>query len=303
VRGGLFDDRYGFPGDHNLFACPVCGHTFLGSSLTDEELLSLYTDFYPRQTIAIEDFQPPVEIRGLSLWLDGERASAFRWVPRNVRILDIGCGLGETLAYHEGRGCDAHGIDADTNLHRFAEHFALNARVGLFAAKDYPPASFDFVTLDQVLEHSADPRAFIGDVATVLRPGGKAIVTTPNAHGWGARTFGTLWINWHVPYHLQHFSRRSLTFLAEQSGFEIAAIKTITNSRWLQYQFLHMLNRPSNGTPSPFWDPERSPLTVRRGSRRIGAFLNRVKAFHAVTRVADMCGVGDNLVCILRKVA
>jgi hypothetical protein len=35
----------------------------------------------------------------------------------------------------------------------------LNARVGLFHASDYEPESFDYVTLDQVIEHAIDPCA------------------------------------------------------------------------------------------------------------------------------------------------
>jgi SAM-dependent methyltransferase len=298
----LYDDRYGYPGRHALLACRACGHKALGTAFTEAQLSELYGEYYPRGEIRLEDFRPRVELHGFGTWLEGERASAFRWVPENVRVLDVGCGFGETLAYHAARGCDAHGIDADPNLLRVAERYGLNARVGLFHAEDYPPDSFDYVTLDQVIEHAIDPRQLLRDVATVLRPGGIAIVTTPNSNGWGGRLLGRWWINWHVPYHLQQFSRRSLGLLAEDAGLELTSMRTLTNSRWLHYQWIHRFSRPPEGKPSPFWDPKRSGKKKLRGrSIRLGQLLYRWKAFHVVTRSADAVGLGDSYLCFLRK--
>ncbi len=262
---------------------------------------SLYSDFYPRAVLRLDEFRPHVEVRGFRAWLEGERASAFRWVPTGVRILDVGCGFGQTLAYHAARGCDAHGVDPDGNLLRVAERYGLNARVGSFHAKDYEPESFDYVTLDQVIEHAIDPRSSLLDVAAVLRPAGIAIVATPNSNGYGRRLFGRKWINWHVPYHLQQFSRRSLSILAEQSGLRIVSIRTLTNSRWLHYQWLHQFAYPPDGVPSSFWDPQRSPLEMHGLPTKLGYLLYRLKIFHAVTRIADFSGLGDNYLCFLQK--
>lgn len=303
ARRGLYDDRYGYPGSYDLLACDRCGHKHLDATFTGAELASLYTERYPRGTVNIEAFRPHRELHGFGAWLEGEYASAFRWVPHDVRVLDIGCGLGQTLAYHAVRGCDAHGIDPDENLLRVAVAHGLNARVGLFSAADYPAASFDYVTLDQVIEHSADPRALMTDVASVLRPGGTVVVATPNASGFGARLFGRRWINWHVPYHLQQFSRQSLTKLAADCGLDVVSIRTQTNSRWLHYQWLHLASFPPRGVPAPFWDPKRSPLRLPPRSKRIGRWLYRVRAFHVVTRLADAVGQGDNLLCLLKKPA
>ena len=301
VYDDLYDDRYGYPGRQTLFGCRACGHRFLGATFTDDELSALYGEYYPRAVLRLDTFKPFRELHGFRTWLEGEYASAYRWVPKGVSVLDVGCGFGQTLAYHAERGCDAHGIDADANLLRVAERFGLNARVGLFHAEDYEPNRFDYVTLDQVIEHATDPKRFLADVATVLRPGGTVIVSTPNSHSYAARLFGRRWINWHVPYHLQQFSRRSLTMLAEDAGLEVVAFRTQTNTRWLDLQWLHLFSRPPEGVPSPLWDPKRSPNKVPRRPARIGRALYRFKVFHVISRVADSTHIGDNYLCFLRK--
>ena len=56
---------------------------------------------------------------------------------------------------------------------------------------------FDYVTLDQVAEHVTDPLALMRGVARVLKPGGKVVITTPNARSLGARIFRRKWLrNW-----------------------------------------------------------------------------------------------------------
>jgi SAM-dependent methyltransferase len=297
----LHDDRYGYPGRFTIRRCSSCGHRFIDAVFTEPELRSLYSEYYPRGTLNLGEFQPYTEAHGARAWLAGEQASAFRWVPGHVRILDIGCGFGETLAYHEARGCEAHGIDADENVLRVAERYGLNARAGLFHSKDYDPESFDYVTADQVIEHVTSPREFLSGVAAVLRPGGIVVISTPNSGGLGAQLFGRRWINWHVPYHLQQFSRESLRILAGRSGFSVVSLRTITNSKWLGFQWSHVFSAPPHGVRSAFWDRDRSHLAMPRGVERSGALLERARVFQLVTRLADAVGRGDNFLCVLQK--
>jgi 2-polyprenyl-3-methyl-5-hydroxy-6-metoxy-1,4-benzoquinol methylase len=301
VWDDLYDDRYGYPGAFTLQACASCGHRFIAAGFTDAELRSLYGSHYPRGLLSLDEFRPYVEVRGFRAWLQGERASAFRWVPTGVRVLDVGCGFGETLAYHQARGCDAHGVEADENILRVAERYGLKARAGLFDPADYAPESFDYVTLDQVIEHAISPRDLLSGVAAVLRPGGFAVLSTPYSRGFGARVFRRRWINWHVPYHLHQFSRRSLRITAHDAGLSVVSLRTVTNSAWLGYQVAHLLSCPPPGEASPFWDPARSARSMPRGANRLGAFLERAMVLHLITRIADGLAIGDNLLCVLQK--
>ena len=299
----LYDDRHGYPGRFDLAECAGCGHRQLDAKFTDAELVRLYSDYYPRRVTPAADFAPHRETRGPRAWLDGDASGAFRWVPPRVRVLDIGSGAGRALAYHQARGCEAWGVEADENARAIAERHGLRVRIGTFDPALFEPGSFDYVTLDQVIEHAADPVAFLRGAASLLRPGGHAILTTPNSHGWGARLFGRRWINWHAPYHLHQFSRASLARLAREAGLQISSLRTLTHSSWLLYQWLHLMSFPPPGTPSAFWDPARSPLELPRWRRRLAALVDDLQVNRIATRTADALGAGDNFLCILGRAA
>jgi SAM-dependent methyltransferase len=266
-------------------------------------LSRLYTDYYPRSTFDVETWAVPTEAKGFVAWWRGDRASAFRWVQRNVRVLDIGCGFGESLGFHRARGCDAHGVEADANIRRVGERYGLQVRHGLFDPKDYQAASFDVVTLDQVIEHLTDPVQVLRGIHQVLKPEGQLIVSTPNADGWGARLFGKRWIHWHAPYHLQFFSSTSMARAAAAAGFLLERRVTVTPSAWLDFQWGHLFTYPREGEASPYWRPELRRSLGQRIALRLLRYADRLGLNALLTRLTDALGVGDNGVYLLRKAA
>jgi 2-polyprenyl-3-methyl-5-hydroxy-6-metoxy-1,4-benzoquinol methylase len=298
----LFDDRYGYPGSFQMLLCKACGHRRLETQMDAQQITELYTRFYPRSCFDLDSWSPPRETTRFYSWWHGSRASAFRWVPPNVRVLDVGCGLGEALGFHRARGCEAHGVEVDRNVARVAERHGLDIKLGLFDAANYEPASFDVVTLDQVIEHMPTPQAVLQGVHRVLKTNGMLVLSTPNADGWGARVFGRRWIHWHAPYHLQFFSARSISRTAAQAGFRLERRMTVTNAAWLDYQWHHLAAYPAAGKPSPFW--ASLPRSLRqRISFRLCRGVERLRVNILLTRLMDALGCGDNVVYVFRKAA
>lgn len=301
VIGDRNDDRYGYRGRFPLLECLNCGHMFLQGEFPPDVLYDLYSNYYPRSKFHLGSYQSAKEASGFKAWLDGEKSAAFHWVPRNVRVLDIGCGFGESLGYYRARGCDAYGVEADENIRRVVEKFGYKVHVGLFDPDVYEADFFDYVTMSQVIEHVTDPVQTLRGIARVLKPGGTAILSTPNASGWGASLFGRFWINWHAPYHLQFFTLRSMQLAAEQAGLCVEKIDTITPSAWLHFQWVHLLSCPSEGVASIFWTPGGEWGFVQKVVLRIISITSWCKINHIVTRFFDALGVGDNRLYFLRK--
>jgi 2-polyprenyl-3-methyl-5-hydroxy-6-metoxy-1,4-benzoquinol methylase len=296
-----YDDRYGYPGLFTLMRCQHCKHEFLDINLSPTQLIELYTNFYPRKSFDIANYKPHVEQKGFFAWFNGLNCSAFRWVPKNVRVLDVGCGFGESLGYHTARGCDVYGVEADENIRRVVEKFGYKVHVGLFDDKLYEQDFFDFITMDQVIEHVTDPLVTLRGAARILKPGGTVILSTPNAQGWGARLFRKRWINWHSPYHLQFFTLRSMQMAAEQAGLVVEKTATITPSAWLHFQWIHLLSFPPEGKPSKFWAPGGKWSLIQTIALIAISIINRCKINHMVTRFFDELDAGDNRLYFLRK--
>jgi len=101
---------------------------------------------------------------------------------------------------------------------------------------------------------------------------------------------------------VQFFSRRSMQLAAEQSGLVVTKVKTITNSEWLYYQWIHLVLYPKPGEPSRFWSSNHHGRTLLewRILRALG-LMHRIKINHFITRFFDSLGLGDNYVFVLKK--
>ena len=101
---------------------------------------------------------------------------------KNLRVLEIGCGLGTDGAQFAKAGADYTGIDlteAAVDLSR--RRFELTNLKGTFRTADaeqldFPDDSFDIVYSHGVLHHTPDISRAINEVHRVLRPGGRAVV-------------------------------------------------------------------------------------------------------------------------------
>lgn len=300
----IYDDRYGYPDQFEIIECQSCLHLWTVGPYPSD-LKDLYSNYYPRRDFDPAKAQALPELQGFKSWFNGERRS-YHFVAKGSRVLDIGCGSCETLLYHKQRGCEAYGIESDSNAQKVADLHQLHFKFGVFDRGLYPAEHFDFVTMDQVIEHFRDPVLMLEEIHRILKANGKLILTTPNAMGWGARTFKNKWINWHIPYHLHFFNRQSLILAAEKSGFEVQFIKTETSSEWLFYQLIHLIYFPIKGVASGFWGTHRLQGSVTLNDQQ-SKWLHRIhklrdkKALNILTRFFDFFGIGDNLIAVLIK--
>lgn len=300
-----FDDRFGYPGSTLYYHCRYCDHLFADGKLTSEVRNDLYNHYYPRATFAPADYHPFKEIVGLlgklQAWLNGENRYAFRYVPSGVKVLDIGCGYGEALGYHAQRDCHSIGVEIDEAVQKVASEWGFTVHSGEFVKGMFQPGSFDYVTLDQVLEHCDDPGDLLASVHDILTDNGVVVISSPTASGWGPALFGRKWLHWHAPYHRQFFSPKSMSIMVKRFGFRIECIKHVTASDWLYWQWLHLLSYPERGIPSTYWKKGKMPSLGQKCIERILCLFHYLRINHMLTRCADLMGKGDNLVFLLRR--
>jgi 2-polyprenyl-3-methyl-5-hydroxy-6-metoxy-1,4-benzoquinol methylase len=154
-----------------------------------------------------------------------EGGSTFvEWKPGG-RLLDVGCGAGGYLKFMRSLGWEVEGVEFDPAAVEAARQSGLNVRAGVLEEQAYPPASFDVITLQHVIEHVPDPVATMVECARLLRPGGKALFFTPNSASLTHRIFKQDWRGLEPPRHLHIFSPASARRALGLAGFKDIAIR------------------------------------------------------------------------------
>ncbi len=98
--------------------------------------------------------------------------------------LDVGCGAGLLCEPLARMGADVTGVDAApenaaaARAHASQSGLNIDYRAGELSAQGL--GRFDLVTSMEVIEHVADPAAFIAELAAHLKPNGLMILSTPN---------------------------------------------------------------------------------------------------------------------------
>jgi SAM-dependent methyltransferase len=135
--------------------------------------------------------------------------------PPKAHILEIGCGTGHNLHMLSKFGT----LEA-TELNESARELAsrrLGRKVEAAALPDlslFARSSFDLIALLDVLEHIADDRQAFEAIFSLLKPGGKLLVTVPaNPWMWSAHDV--------AHHHHRRYRKRQLRALAESAGFTV----------------------------------------------------------------------------------
>lgn len=304
----VYDDRYGQPDRFTLVVCRCCGHCMTTPRLRESELGALYGTYYTRkyanpEAIRREAQRAVKRFARLRRWWMGTDNQGQYCVRSHESMLDIGCGSGLSLLEAKALGARACGVEADPNVRRLADDLGLQIYIGSMCDDAFPGQQFDLITLNQVIEHVPNPDDLLTRLRNRVRLGGRVVLVFPNARSIWCRLFGVRWINWHVPYHLHHFTRKGFEQLVQRCGYEVQGARSVTPNLWTLQQIRALNHDTTRGVPSPLWRviPAPDPGTGETTSadsmnwvRRV-VYLALMVPIGVVNRVVDALGWGDSL--------
>lgn len=120
-----------------------------------------------------------------------------------MKVVELGCG---NRPYEK--------VVRERNAQYIAADLPGNPHADIILSDDGrmpgPPNQFDVVLSIQVLEHVPDPGAYLTEVARMLKPGGKLVLST---HG--------IWVYHPVPNDFWRWTATGLRKTLEDNGFEI----------------------------------------------------------------------------------
>lgn len=317
----LFDTRYGYPDYFDMLHCLSCGLYQTNPPLVQEEIGSLYTNYYPYADVDAEKiktgFRPSLGLTSrFKNWLIGNHRIQNMLPKGSGKALEVGCGDGRSLLQLKALGYEACGIDADENIRAIAEKLGLNIHIGTIEDADFKLSTFDLIIANQLIEHIVDLDSFLSKTKSFLKDDGTIILSTPNANSLYRKIFRKTWINWHVPFHQQIFIRKSLEQLLEKYGLKIIKTKTVSPTAWTLHQ-LEALRHPSKiGERNPYWvvkkvtDHSQPSLKLGGGKGGVYFVVLFIKRFllriiviiiTIFNRILDLFGIGDCLVVHIKK--
>lgn len=129
-------------------------------------------------------------------------------------LLDVGCGPVPYYEVYKDQVTENICADYPGTLHG-KEHLDLLIDLNKEPVLPYPDGRFDSILATDMIPHMRRPDRFIGELARVLKPGGKVMVTS---------TF----INWigEYPWEYSHPTGPGLRGLAEDAGLEVVHLES-----------------------------------------------------------------------------
>jgi 2-polyprenyl-3-methyl-5-hydroxy-6-metoxy-1,4-benzoquinol methylase len=110
-------------------------------------------------------------------------AHILRWIEqeRPAEVLEIGTATGYLTAEMKQLGCKVTGVEQDAEMAKIARQYCESMLVGDIETLDLAGLRrYDAVILGEAFEHVRNPSDVLQKVGTLLKPGGRVLISLPN---------------------------------------------------------------------------------------------------------------------------
>ncbi len=213
----------GYGRHHTIVQCLNCGLIYTNPRFDNAAILDSY--------VAVEDPLYLEERDGRVLTFQRHLRPLEKIKAPAGKLLDVGAYTGIFVEIAAQHGWEAYGVEPSHWAVEQARERGLRMIEGTMASPELPDASFDVVTMWDVIEHVTDPLGEIRQAHRLLKPGGLLVVHTMDIDSLFARVMDGRW-PWLMEMHIYYFSQRTLRLMLEKSGFTV--VRSSAQGRYLR---------------------------------------------------------------------
>jgi SAM-dependent methyltransferase len=222
---------------YRFLKCERCGMVFSSPVFPAGKL----SKFYKKSSCNYED-----QISYLIKTYFGLVEKIKNNLPRNPKVLEVGCGNGFFLKALVDLGFtkNVFGVEPSSKMVLEADLTIRNKiKVDIFKSDIFPKNSFDLILCFHTLDHMFDPNEFIQGAYSMLKRNGHVIVVVHDTEGLSVKLFGERSAIFDIE-HIYLFNTRTLRKMFEMNGFKRANVFNLVNNYPLDY-WLRMSGVPN----------------------------------------------------------
>jgi SAM-dependent methyltransferase len=233
---GSADAKHELDKDHlTLVRCTSCDLVYTNPTFDEAHYRNVYaSEEYQDivRSLGIESHEYRVQrfgeerVRLMTPYLPPHASAANGGSRQAPRYLDVGCSTGFVVEAARSAGWDAIGIDLNPSALEFGRGRGLDLREAALEEAGFATASFDAISLFDVLEHLLDPARTLRACARLLRGGGIVFLYVPNYDSASRLLMGKdahfIW----PTHHLNYYTPATISDLIAREGLETVYLAT-----------------------------------------------------------------------------
>jgi len=297
--GSVGEAEYIRPDNLYVNLCHHCGTFFVSPSPTMECLHQFYSNYFSKHVIGV-----PLNRSAAKYLVSVDPLEDFRVLemtsviePKGKRVLDVGCGDGNSLIKFKKLGANIEGIDLDQTAVTFVrDELAIkNVKNCNFEHFD-TETKYDVILMSELIEHPPEPLSILKKAKKLLAENGILVIWTPNA-SFAHNSNDPIIFRVDLE-HMQYLTFKTCNFISNDLDLEIIHLESVG----FQRDRFDMLKYTRNSSMQFFKNYVQSvKINAMANIRNLPAirFLNRMRR----SMQKDIRLGQYNLFCIFQNVA
>lgn len=258
-----------------VYYCDACHHGFL---VPDQALdaKTYYAENYRQEyshnaEAAATNAREIFDVYRHYQW--GRLEAISPYLNEATTLLEVGASSGQFLANIKNRVALVNAIELDKACCAFMQaELGISAESEFLRESSFADDTYDVVCSFQVMEHVADPAAFLRELHQSVKKGGTIFVEVPNLHDpllsvWKVNSYQKFFYH---SAHLHYFTEDSLKKAATLAGFRPDQVEI---SFVQDYNILNHLNWLMNDAPQATCNVGLSEIEFHGSNQEISSWL------------------------------